>query len=581
VLRALSYTLHINDKYDLAWLWAELCGNVFYKAPWNPKAGGKRTVVDPDTGEEKEITLGDVDAAVLGPFGIYPDPAGTDYTGDEGTPIAWLIEEYVEDVAVLRDRYGVPVKAEDVSQVKTASGIVSKAGLGWQTNSNGKWDHHATVREMWVRPCPDYPRGRLIICTKSQLLQVWGDEQGECLPYANDDPNTGETKYEIPYEHFPLIHVPGQLWGATTMEDCVKPQWYINKVMSHIMEIAQTMGIPQLMAPKGSVDWEKHVIDETVEVIEYNAVMGSAPTPIQKPGVPPFWFKLLDTVLVHMQQICGIHDVSRGQAPSDVKSGVALSILAEQDDSKFGPAIRRHHSVMGRFYSQILRRVKQYYTEPRTLKYVGNGRVEQVMDFVGSSLTSTDVVCNTGQAMPPTQAARMAWLRDLQAMGFINPENPKHRDLAFRIMELGDTQDPNDDIDSARSQQQAENRRMGMGEQQEAHSWELHAVHLEELNKWRGSSDYEEAVNANPAIGEMAEAHAQAHRDLQMQDVLEQVKAQALPEVAGKIIAEQTAMSLLGPPPPDPSQMPPEGPPMPPEGMQLPPGMTLPGDLGM
>jgi hypothetical protein len=271
-----------------------------------------------------------------------------------------------------------------------------------------------------------------------------------------------------------------------------------------------------------------------------------------------------------MQTISGIHDVSNGQAPSDVKSGVALSILAEQDDSKFGPAIRRHHAVMGRFYSQLLKRVKQYYVEERTLQYTGDNRVEQVQDFVGSSLTSTDVVCNTGQAMPPTQAARMAWLRDLQEMGFIDPTNPKHRDLAFRIMELGESQDPNDDIDTARSQQQAENRRMGMGEPQEAHPWELHMVHIEELDRWRSTSEYDEAVAANPQIGEMAELHAQTHREMQVQTVLEQVKAQAIPEVAGKIIAEQTAALLLGPPPgiqPDPSMM---------QQPQGPPGMAVP-----
>jgi hypothetical protein len=137
-------------------------------------------------------------------------------------------------------------------------------------------------------------------------------------------------------------------------------------------------------------------------------------------------------------------------------------------------------------------------------------------------------------------------------------------------MELGESQDPNDDIDTARSQQQAENRRMGLGEPQEVHPWELHMVHIEELDRWRSTSEYDEAVAANPQIGEMAELHAQTHREMQVQTVLEQVKAQAIPEVAGKIIAEQTAAALLGPPPgiqPDPSMM--QQPPGPP-GMAVP-----------
>jgi hypothetical protein len=418
---------------------------------------------------------------------------------------------------------------------------------------------------MWVRPNPEYPRGRLIICTKTQVLQVWSDEQGECLPYQNEDRNTGEVKYDIPYEHYVQIKVPGQLYGATVMEDLIKPQWYLNKVMSHIMEITETMGIPQLMAPEGAVDWERHSIDDVLEVISYKGFTGQAPVPVPKPGVPPFWFKLLDTVIMHMQQIAGIHDISQGQLPGEATSGVALSILSEQDDSKFGPAVRRHHAVMGRVYSQILRRVKQFYLEGRTLQYNGDGRTETVADFIGSSLTSTDVVCSTGQAMPPTQAAKMVWVEKLQSMGFLNPENPQHRDLAFRIMELGDSTSPNDAIDTARSQQQAENRRMLSGQPAEAHDWELHPVHLEELNKWRCTAEFEEAAAANPVIAQMAEMHSQQHKDAQMRVTVQQVMEQAVPDVAGKIAAEQAVIGILGPPPPDPSQMqeqpPPQGPP--------------------
>lgn len=577
ILEYMRNNLALEEKWDLAWRWAELTGTVFWKVIWNPNKGGKHILFDPISGEPlSEYTLGDVDLAVRGPFSIYPDPTGTDYYGDEGTPIAWLIEEYAEDIDVIYEKYGVRVEAEDVSEIKSNTQTTQLASA-WQGQAKSeKLDHHAAVREMWVRPCANYPRGRLIICTSTKLLKVWTDEDGmEALPYwtpaldwqpqfEGEECPYEKRVYDLPYEVMVPFKKPGQFWGVTIAEDLVNPQRQLNITMSQILQ--ESEGTSKIMAPKGLVDWSRVNTRDGLQVIEYDPTTtinpNLKPEFLNRPGVSVSHYRNIELFVQHMYQISGVHEISHGQAPPGVTSGRGLMFLAEQDDSKYGPPVRRGMKCYERVCSQILRRVRQGYKEPRVLRIIGkDGSVDIVPDFMGADLTSTDARVVIGEGLPQSKYFRAEWIERLVQIGALKPaENEKDRDMVLRVVELGGENEIQDQVTAAKYKQASENRRMAKGYPVEPKYWEDHPVHLDELNRFRNSLEYDEAVAWNPLVADLFEAHYHGHKALMAQVASESAVDQVMPQVTAEIAAQQMVQQ----------SMPPPMPPLPPELLENP-----------
>jgi hypothetical protein len=62
---------------------------------------------------------------------------------------------------------------------------------------------------------------------------------------------------------------------------------------------------------------------------------------VSPPPMPDWWQRLPGDLAAQMDDTIGIHEVSRGEAPVNIESGLGLSILAEQDCDLF--SVRRKH----------------------------------------------------------------------------------------------------------------------------------------------------------------------------------------------------------------------------------------------
>ena len=413
ILSSVSNRLNLVDIQKTATTWSELCGTAFYKVIWNTNSG--KMVATDDAGNK--IKEGDVQIEVVSPFEIFPDNLSCERLED----INSIIQARAVDIDQVRTEWGIDVDAEDVHAFTLDSTTNNLGGLGYNAHinkvANIELSHHCVLIERYIRPCKNLPNGRLTVVAGGKLL-FDGD-----LPYLND---------ELDGRTFPFVkqisnYMPGSFFGVSVVDRLIPLQRAYNAVRNRKHEYFNRTVMNVLAVEDGSVDTDALELEglSPGKVLVYR--QGSKmPEIMQNPKSAIDFDAEEERLLDEFKTISGVSDMmSKSVAQYTNMSGVALELLAEQDNTRLATAIDSTQLAIKTVAKYILRLYKQYAVLPRLLKISGAGGSVEMHYWNQNEICSDDVVFDTSTDAMDSLVQRRTMLFDLISKGLMFDQDGK------------------------------------------------------------------------------------------------------------------------------------------------------------
>lgn len=477
---------HMVQKLDQALTLAFCCGVSVLKSFWNADVGTLtpaqkqrirqepildevtgQPVVDPFTGEpvtedaldeqgqpiieryyvdadEREVAdeadayqyrPGDTDTAVRSVFNVRINPDATAW--DAGAGLRWLLDTDVLPLETARAMFPelaaelAPSPREDTTAVtleRLAAGAAIAATMGTpgavQTNAPKRDTADAVViQEYWELPSDCFRQGRLLV------------RVGERIAFDGPFPDG-----VFPYT--PIYDEPAPLtpMGRPSVNDMVSLQDTINRQWTAIDGEARLSGIGRWVA------WELPGVpeqltpeDRTVIQIPLNGkTMGRSLRdmfhrldPAQVGG--DRW-RLLDSAKRALQDIAAFHEVSRGQVPPGVDSGVAIEHLLEEERGQLAKAIRALQTSLIHWAGVQLSIARARYGAD-TARWLSSERADMgyILETVdGTKLPDPDEITIELQGLKPqSETAFKAEVKEALGLGLIDGRQ------ALKLLDLG------------------------------------------------------------------------------------------------------------------------------------------------
>lgn len=492
VLRYYHDQLHLDHVVSQADLWAAITGEAWVRVWWDPDAGEKLVDLEEDLRlsqedlkelfgdrfedlEDSVLHSGDLAVTLVPVFQIVYGPSDA----QELDQIDWLIETQEISVDQAVDVYGL--KPSEIKAIPAGSEARTYGlpGQSMRTLHN----EVVKVHHLWVR------RSRRIKNLKDgRYVVVVGDK------VVHNGPNPYRHG-KIPYVRMKFMESPSNYRGETWVTDLIAPQHDLNRAFSQFSEIRNRMAVPRWIAPAGSItdprDWTN-----AAGVIAF--YQGGRP-PEQVPGgqIGASYFALVDRIMQLMRDISGIREISQARNPAGVRSGTMLSLLRESDDERMVPVARRRRIFWQEVGRLMLQTLRQFVTEQRVIRIVGDERSPETFRFTGNDLAGNnpgvqyfDVRVRT-TGLVGSRSVRMEQLRQLLETGALNPQNPEHARVIFDMVELGISSRDLDPEGRWRRLQERRNQMMSQGEFEPPQPYENHQALQSELNNFRASVFYQ------------------------------------------------------------------------------------------
>ena len=245
--------------------------------------------------------------------------------------------------------------------------------------------------------------------------------------------------------------------------------------------------------------------------------------------MPAWWIEEPDRLKIEMEDILGLHDVSRGRAPVNIESGLGLSILAEQDATPIGRMTKESAGAWGRLASMVLSIYENKVQETRESVVRAPNKLPETVRWTGKNLRKqTTAEVPPDAIIPRSRANQLEFAREAATMGLL--DNP--RALA-RFVKLADIPDMADalvglapDVEKARR----ENYEMTLGQPVVPEDFDDHNIHVEEhLTEMKGPG----WGLLSPEIQDIFRKHVQAHSIMSAEQLAkQQAKAEVSPVLA-------------------------------------------------
>lgn len=361
-----------------------------------------------------------------------------------------------------------------------------------------------------------------------RVMTVVGDEIVE----ETDWPFPFDDRLNIALSVVEPIH--GRWFGHTPVSDAVPIQAMYNASWSAIVEHMKLAGNARLWVPMGSVDDIEDLTDTAGEAVEYNPINGQRPTYESPPTMPDWWIRQPAMLEAAMDDVLSVHDISRGDAPAGVESGVALSILSENDDTPVGALAKTLSECWGRAASMVLKLYETNVQESRQALITAQG-VPEVVQWNGGSLAGqTEAEVPLDSVIPRSRAAQGAWAIQLYDRGIIQTPH----ELA-KVADLPDQDDLMAGIDPDTARAQRENHWLGTGRPRTVDIIDDHLNHIKLHRDFVRSERYEMLP---PEIQAIVRQHLTAHEMYAAEQAAQQVQAAGLSPLAAQIPTEATSV---------------------------------------
>lgn len=547
-------SLDLQQKLFTAVLWADVACDGFWKIYWDSTIGERddflfaegKPLYNPEDNtplrateqhlippealpfvEVKNVAVGDVCVEVISPFEVFPDPLATSLEDAE-----WIIEEKVRSLDYVRQRYPTdaegntfePIADSDVGDDSTSpmNQIALSHLYSDYTNYKG-----VKLYEYWCAPNVTHPRGKKCVWANDKLLE-------------ETEPTDAK-----PYVKFSSIEVPGRFWSQAITTHLRGPQEDLNKIRTQILENAKRIGNPSLLVSRQS-NVEYHGIPG--EKIKYDATMpDAAPSFLEPPNMAAYVENEVERIQKSIEEISGIHEVSKATVPSGVTAASAINLLQEQDDTRIGPEIQQLERALAMAGTKILKLRAEYNTDERTMRVAGEEGNWDIFAFKGAMLgADPQVEVQAGSAMPRSKAAKQAAMTEILGLIFQYGVPVDQRALRryLKNYEAGALETLFGNLTEDESQVTREHRRMTEGNEVPINPGiDDHEFHLQAHSEFAKSNRYD---GLPPQVKALFEKHMNAHRtfqieqvNLQLQKTQEEAAQAQQAEAEGEIAVEE------------------------------------------
>lgn len=356
------------------------------------------------------------------------------------------------------------------------------------------------VLTYYERPCKSRPSGAIATVIGDQIVDG---------PHPWNLPFTDRLNVVAIRE----TKVSGKAQGDTVFSAAVPVQVQYNQAWSNLLEHLKMAGQAILLSPDAALDDIEEISDIPGAMLQYNSA-GGAPSWLTPPGLPEWVVKAPQMLAAQMDDILGIHDVSRGIAPSNIESGVGLSVLVEQDTTPLGALTREMAYAYGRFACLVLETYAAKAVGTRVARMKAQG-VPEVVEWDGPALAGQTVAeVPVDAVMPRSRTALMAFAKELWDRKII--QDPQ---TFTRMADLPDQDDLLDAIDSNAAKAQRENRDMAVGRIRVPRDFDDHKKHIQHHNEFRRTLRYE---TLTPEWQLIVDDHIEAHETMAAEELGEQ-----------------------------------------------------------
>ncbi|MFA5449218.1 MAG: hypothetical protein WC292_02100 [Clostridia bacterium] len=493
--------------------WAEITGTAFYKIMWSAGSGKMLATKD-----GKSVYEGNIKLIVCPPYEIYPDSlAAPDLQSCRS-----IIHAKAYPIKTIYDIWGEDVKGGDVSVINMDTAD-SGGGFGYGAKSYRVFSEvktgHALVIEKYEQPSKDFPNGRLVIIAEDKLLY-----EGE-LPYINGSEGTRC----FPFVRQTAIEQPNSFYGMSLIERLIPVQRAYNAVKNRKHEFMNRLSIGVIAVEEGSVDVDG-LEDEGLppgKVLMYR--QGSNPPRLMSAGAVPSEFRdEEDRLLGEFVTISGVTNyVNNNSLTSNAISGYALSLLLEQDYQRLSVTTESIRNAVREVAKQILRLFRQFARTERMIRISGDNGELEIAAFLGSELTSDDIVMEADSEMVETPAVRRSMVMELLRNGLLGDENGKisnrNRSKILEMMGFGNWESARSTEDAHIKKSNIENSELINGSDPGIEEVDEHDIHIEEHSNFLVEGRDSLSDKAKTAINN----HIKEHRTLKrLKEYADQLNSQ-------------------------------------------------------
>lgn len=499
ILDSVSSSLDLGNIISKATVWSEVCGTSFYKIVWDARAGsvvgykkGKRIFdkngseissgvfagnlpvgeqetsdlragngevksscenlnkncegVDTNGGGYQKIFDGDVSVDVCSPFEFFPESNAPLEIKD----LPSIIHARAVNVDEVNELYGLDLVGSTLNTLSLDMAGVSGGFISGKSNVKrlvgGEADGQVLLIERWVKPCENYPAGRLTIVA------------GDRLVFDGD----------MPYDTYPFVkqvsnEQVGGFWGVSVVERCIPIQRAYNAIKNRKLECISRLCGGVLAVEDGSVDVDELEEDGLApgKILVYRNG-SSVPSFMNAGNVPPELSIEEERLENELIAISGVSELMRNSAlPSSVVSGTAINLLIEQDDTRLTVSAENIRKACLEIAKRVLKLYKHYADGYKLAKVVDECGKLQLFYWTGCDISSDDVVLETSNELGESIASRKNMVLELLKYGLLNGEDgrmdSRTRAKVVEMLGFGNWENGTDEVSLQISRAKEEN----------------------------------------------------------------------------------------------------------------------------
>jgi hypothetical protein len=227
---------------------------------------------------------------------------------------------------------------------------------------------------------------------------------------------------QLPYDRLPIerivVHeIPGTGYGRSPIYDLIAPQEALNLLNSCILTNLNATALQMICVPEG---YNINASDMQSGVLFVTYPQGMTPPQgISLSALPPQLGQFAQSLQVTMNNIVGVSDVARGQTASPYAAGTSLALQGAMSAQNQGPVLTQFQHFAGRVATLLLKILRTYAVNPRTLAIIGKDKSTNVL-YSQDDLEDFDRIYVTpGNPLASTTAGKLQMAQDLAQKGLL------------------------------------------------------------------------------------------------------------------------------------------------------------------
>ena len=303
--------------------------------------------------------IGNIEPKLISAFNFFPDPSAL--TIDEADYVIYatyqnvgkIIKQFPEKAEELKLQTKRPDKedlilGQDSSNFSNQSVLVIECYMRDYEMITRKIEEDGDIIE---EKTPKYPNGRRIIIAGETLL------------------SDGENPYDdgrFPFIVFKNYDLPDQFWGMGEIEQLMKPQKHADNLTNQIIDNARLTANCQWVKDKNAGIERGALTNRPGLIVTKNP--GTEVRREQPPSIPAYVQNTVEMLKRDIEIISGVFDITRGERPSSITSGVAIQQLTQSAQSRIKLKMRYFETALGELGSMWVSRIIQFWELPRQLR---------------------------------------------------------------------------------------------------------------------------------------------------------------------------------------------------------------------